>query len=230
VIDSNFILSGLKNSAFLVIVGGGLSLAFTTLAAYPLSKKYLPYRKTLTYFVYIPMVIGGGLIPSFLLVKFLGLYGSLWSCVLAGLVSPWYVFLMRNFFFEIPDSIEEAAQLDGCNEAQILLRVLLPISMPVLATIGLFYVVGQWNSWFTPSLYLRSKEQWPLQLGVKDLLTNFDWSKSDNVQNMEQLLKNLPTENVKKAAVFITSIPVLLFYPFAQKYFVTGLVMGSVKG
>lgn len=152
------------------------------------------------------------------------------SWVILAMISPWYIFLMRNFFSGVPISMEEAAELDGCNDIQILFKIILPVSLPVLATIGLFYAVGQWNSWFAPSLYLRSKEQWPMQLIVRDLLTVFDWSKADNVYNMEQLLLNLPTDNVKKAAVFVTTIPVMIFYPFAQKYFVTGLVAGSIKG
>jgi putative aldouronate transport system permease protein len=115
-----------------VVVGGGLSLTATIMAAYTLSKQYLPYRKILTYFVYIPMKIGGGLIPTFLVVKFIGLYGSLWACVIPGMVGSWNVFLMRNFFREIPESLEEAALLDGANDVQILVKVILPVSLPAI--------------------------------------------------------------------------------------------------
>ncbi|HOJ09280.1 MAG TPA: carbohydrate ABC transporter permease [Clostridiales bacterium] len=229
-VSSKLIIKAFKNSFFLVVIGGSLSLIATTMAAYTLSKQYLPYRKILTYFVYIPMIIGGGLIPTFLVVKFIGLYGSLWACVIPGMVGSWNVFLMRNFFREIPESLEEAALLDGANDVQILVKVMLPVSLPAIATIGLFYAVGQWNSWFTPSIYLNSREQWPVQMVVRQMLAQFDWTSVESIQDMEELLINIPTDNVKKASVFIATLPVLVFYPFAQKYFVKGLVVGSIKG
>ncbi len=229
-ISSNLIWKGFANSAFLVIAGTTVSLSLTTMCAYTLSKKYLPYRKMLTYIVYIPMLIGGGLIPTFLVVKFTGLYGSLWACIVPGAVSSWYVFLMRNFFMELPDELEEAAMLDGANDVQILVRVMLPISLPVMATMSLFYGVAQWNSWFAPSIYLRSSDQWPLQMVVRQMINTLSMFYTDNLAAMEQTLLRVPSENVKKAAVFVTTVPVLLFYPFAQKYFIKGLVLGSVKG
>jgi len=224
------IRAAFANSFFLVLVGGGLSLALTCMAAYPLSKPYLPYRRGLTVFLYVPMLVSGGLIPTFMMVRFLGLYGALWACVAVGLVSPWYTFLMRNFFKQVPDSLEEAAVLDGANDADIFLRIMLPLSLPAIATIGLFYAVGQWNSWFAPLLYLKDQSQWPLQAVVRNMLQSFDISRAENQALMEDLFLNQPADNVKKAAVFITTLPVLMFYPFAQKYFVTGLIVGSIKG
>lgn len=229
-ISSRLVINGLRNSAFLVVFGTLFSLTLTTMASYTLSKKYLPYRRFLTYIVYVPMMIGGGLIPTFLVVRFTGLYGSLWACIIPGAVSTWNIFLMRNFFSELPEELEEAALLDGANDLQILLKIILPISLPVLATMALFYGVGQWNSWFTPSIYLKNSDQWPLQMVVRQMINTLNMSYTDNLADLESTLQRVPSESIKKAAVFVTMVPVLVFYPFAQKYFVKGLVMGSVKG
>jgi len=229
-IDSGLVLNGMKNSAFLVVAGGGFALLLTTLYAYMLSKKYLPYRRFLTYLVYIPMLFGGGLVPTFMMVKFVGLYGSLWACVFPGAVATGNIFLMRNFFMELPTELEEAAMLDGANDVRIMVSVALPISLPAIATFALFYGVGKWNEWFAPALYLKTNDQWPMQLVVRQMLSTMNLMYSDNLAAMEDLLMNMPSDNVKKAAVFIATIPVLLFYPFAQKYFVEGLVAGSIKG
>ncbi len=229
-LDSNQILTGFGNSMFLVIVGTLFSLTLTTMAAYALSKRYLPYRKFLTYLVYIPMVFGGGLIPTYMVVRLTGLAGTLWACIIPGAVSSWNLFLMRNFFYGVPEEMEEAAMLDGASETVIFLWIVLPVSLPVIATMALFYGVGQWNSWFSPSLYLNNSSQWPLQLVVRQMLNTMNMFFSDNLSAMEDLLKNMPSDNIKKAAVFITTIPVLFFYPFAQKYFIKGMVVGSVKG
>ena len=227
---SQLIIKGFGNSMFLVIVGTLFSLSLTTMAAYTLSKRYLPYRKFLTYLVYIPMIIGGGLIPTYMVVRLTGLTGSLWACIIPGAVSSWSLFLMRNFFYLIPAEMEEAAMIDGASDATVFFRIVLPVSLPVIATMALFYGVGQWNSWFNPSLYLNNSKQWPLQLVVRQMLNTMNMNFTDNLAGMEQLLLHMPSDNIKKAAVFITTIPVLIFYPFAQKYFVKGMVAGSVKG
>jgi len=138
--------------------------------------------------------------------------------------------VLRSFFLNIPESLEEAAIIDGASEPFVLFKIIIPVSLPAIATIGLFYAVGQWNSWFTPSIYLNSREQWPVQMVVRQMLAQFDWTSVESIQDMEELLINIPTDNVKKASVFIATLPVLVFYPFAQKYFVKGLVVGSIKG
>lgn len=227
---SQLIVRGFENSIFLVLVGTLFSLSLTTMAAYTLSKRYLPYRKLLTYLVYIPMIISGGLIPTYMIVRLTGLTGTLWACIIPGAVSSWNLFLMRNFFYGIPLEMEEAAMIDGASDTTIFLKIILPVSLPVIATMALFYGVGQWNSWFNPSLYLNNSKQWPLQLVVRQMLNTMNMNFTDNLSGMEDLLLHMPSDNIKKAAVFITTIPVLIFYPFAQKYFVKGMVVGSVKG
>lgn len=230
-LDSQLILRGFGNSMFFVIVGSALSLLTTAMLAYPLSRKYLPYRTFLTYFIYLATLIGSGLIPTYLIVRFLNLMGTMWSIIIPSLIGTWNVLLMRNFFQEIPDSLEEAALIDGASDVTVLFRIIMPISLPALATIGLFYAVGYWNTWFTPALYLSNKSQWPLQLIVRQMVVNVDANSSDVAKDkLDRVLKAMPPESVRSAAVFITTLPMLLFYPFAQKYFVKGLVVGSIKG
>lgn len=229
-VENSFIYKGLLISIIVAVAGTLLCLLFTCCLAYGLSKKYLPHRKAITLIVLITMFFSGGLIPHYLLVINLGLRDSLWSLILPGLVSPWYMFLMRNFFMEIPQEVEESAQIDGANELRILWKIVIPMSIPTIATIGLFYMVGHWNSWFSASIFLNSQAKWPLQLILKGIITSLDFAQNgDSSQALDRMIK-MPRESVKAAATLITALPIICVYPFIQKYFVKGLLVGSVKG
>lgn len=208
-------------------IGTALNLLVTALIAYPLSKKYLPGRNIMVFYIVITMLFSGGLIPSYLLTASLKLIDSYWVYVLPSLVSAWYILLMRNFFMSIPESLEESARIDGAPDMTILFRIILPLSMPALATIGLFYAISHWNSWIDAVMYMRSQDKYPLQMYLRRLIM-------ENV-NMGQFTDNstarsLTPEAIKNATLLVTTIPIVMIYPFAQKYFVKGIMVGAIKG
>lgn len=217
-----------KNTFFRLIVGTALNLSLTVTLAYGLSKKTLPGRTGLTAFVFITMLFSGGMIPSFILINEMGLIDSRWAMVLPGAVSAWNTILMRNFFMQIPESLEESALIDGATPMKILVRIILPLSLPAIATIGMFYAVGHWNAWFDAYLYINDKNKYPVQLILRSIVIGM----SNSQINSELVYDTLPPpgETLKSAAIIATTLPIIFVYPFIQKYFVKGLMVGSVKG
>lgn len=199
-----------------------LTLLVTAAMAYPLSKKWLPGRKPILLMAAFTLLFGGGMIPTFLVVQKLGLLDSVWAIVLPSLVSTWYLFIMRTFFEALPEELEDAATIDGCNPLQVLLRVVLPLSMPVMATIGLFTAVNQWNSFFDALIYLNDRSLYPLQIMLRNILIA-----GETVQGEGDLTH---LETLKYAMIVIATLPILCVYPFIQKYFVQGAMIGGVKG
>lgn len=230
-VENTFIYRAFAVSVLVTCAGTLLCLLFTSSLAYALSKKFLPYRSGLTLIVLTTMFFSGGLIPTYLLVVNMGLKDSLWALILPALISPWYMFLMRNFFMEIPREVEESAQIDGANEVGILFRIVLPMSLPSIATIGLFYAVGHWNNWFSAAIYINAQEKWPMQLILRGIISSLNMTGmgGDTGQRVEWM-RNMPQESVKAAAVLITALPIICVYPFIQKYFVKGMLVGSIKG
>lgn len=220
------ILDGYRNTLFLVIVGTALNLLFTAMTAYALSKRDLIGRNLFLFLIVFTMMFGGGMIPSYLLVKDLHLINSLWSLILPGTISAYNLIIMKNFFQSIPRELIESSRIDGLSEMGILFRIVIPLSLPALTTIGLFYAVGHWNSFFNAIIYINNKKKWPLQLILRDILFFADTQQAltDDVST------NIPLEPLKMATVIGTTLPVLAFYPFIQKYFVKGVMIGSVKG
>lgn len=221
------ILETFGNSVFITGVGTLISLLVTAGLAYPLSRKYLPYRTSLMMFVFITMLFSGGLIPYYLLVRELGLIDSIWSVIVPGAVSSWNMIVMRNFYMEIPMEVEESARIDGANDIRIWAQIFLPISKPVMATIGLFYAVGYWNNWFGPLLFLNDASKWPLMMFLKQII------QSPNAASEVVMYQNAsvpPSEALKMAVVVVATVPILAVYPFLQRYFVKGMIIGSVKG
>jgi putative aldouronate transport system permease protein len=217
-----------KNTFFRLIVGTVLNLSLTVTLAYGLSKRTLPGRTGLTAFVFITMLFSGGMIPSFILINEMGLMDSRWAMVLPGAVSAWNTILMRNFFMQIPESLEESALIDGATPMKILVRIILPLSLPAIATIGMFYAVGHWNAWFDAYLYINDKNKYPVQLILRSIVIGM----SNSQINSELVYDTLPPpgETLKSAAIIATTLPIIFVYPFIQKYFVKGLMVGSVKG
>jgi putative aldouronate transport system permease protein len=220
---------GYQNTIILVIVGTTLSMLMTCFGAYTLSCKWLMGRKFLVLLVTIPMFFGGGLIPSYLLVRQLGLYNSFWALILPGVVSSWNMIMMRTFFQGIPDSMSESARIDGANDFHILFRILIPVSVPIMAVMILFYAVGYWNAWFGASIYLKDRSKFPLQLVMRGILISGSQRDFDigyiSGANKTQIFKGL-----KYATVIVSTVPILCVYPFLQKYFVKGILVGSLKG
>jgi len=212
---------------FRSIVGTACNMFVTTLMAYSLSKRGLFGRTFFTFFVYFTMLFNGGLVPTFLVVKYTGLYNSLWAYIVPGLVSAWNLLLMRNFFMQVPDALEESALIDGASPPIVLFRIVLPLSIPSLVTIALFYMVGHWNSWFDGIIYVQRRELLTLQNILREIIMA-----ASVIENIMDITTDVrpPLEAVKGAAIVIATLPILLVYPFAQKYFVKGVMIGSIKG
>jgi putative aldouronate transport system permease protein len=224
---SKVILNAYGVTLFRVVVGTGFNLAFTITMAYALAKKDLPGRVPLTIFVFITMVFSGGLIPRFLLVDALGLRNTLWSMVIPGLINAWNMLIMRNFFMSLPDELFDAAIVDGASPPTVLLRIVLPLSMPVIATIGLFYAVWHWNSWFDAAIYIDRSHLKPMQIILRSLL------ETTNMQGLEELAfieDPPPAASLRSALIIVSTVPVLFIYPFVQRYFVKGIMIGGIKG
>lgn len=215
-----------KITLFRTIVGTALNVLFTVLAAYPLSKKYLPGRSTFLIFIVFTMMFSGGLIPTYLLIRSLGLLNSPWVLIIPHLISAFNLVIIKGFFEQLPAEIEESARVDGASELQALWRIILPLSMPVLATISLFYAVGHWNSYFDAIVYLNDSNLMPLQVVLRNILLNIASESAESMANSGTVSKFA----VQMAAVVVTTVPILIVYPFMQKHFTKGVLMGSIKG
>lgn len=211
------------------VSGTALNLLMCILAAYPLSKdeSELKGRNVIIWFFTIPMLIGGGMIPTFLLIKNLHLIDTFWVLILPGCVPTFYVIMMMNFFRGISKSISEAAQIDGASEFIILVQIMLPLSMASIATITLFAMVGHWNEWFSGMIYMNSMSKWPLQTLLRQMLKSVDTSMFSSTDLMK--MKQLSSRSFQSAQIIFATVPILLVYPFLQRYFITGLTIGAVK-
>lgn len=220
---------GYRNTLLLVTVGTLLSMLLTCVGAYCLASKWVMGHTAMVLLVTIPMFFGGGLIPSYLLVRQLGLYNSFWALILPGVVSSWNMIMMRTYFQGIPESLAESTRIDGANDIQILFLIILPCAVPIIAVMTLFYAVGYWNAWFGASIYLKDRSKFPLQLVMRGILISgrqkdFDTGYMTGA-NKTQIFKGL-----KYATVVVSTVPILCVYPFLQKYFVKGIMVGSIKG
>jgi len=222
------ILHGYFITIMRTLIGTSLNVALTAMMAYPLSKKYLPKRKFFTGVVVFTMWFYGGMIPHFLLIKSLGLMNNFWVYILPSAINAFNLIILRNFFMQIPESLEECAKLDGANDLYIFLKIYLPLSKASLATITLFYAVTHWNSWFDSLLYVNSKDLWTLQYMLQQLIQS---ASINDISNASTITERLPAaETVRMATIVVATVPILCIYPFLQKYFVKGVLVGSVKG
>lgn len=229
------IYTGYKNTLIYVIFGTLISMTLTTMGAYVLSRQNFMLRNFIMVIVTITMFFGGGLIPTFLLINNLKMIDTQWALLIPGAISTYNLIVMRTSFQGIPAELEESARIDGANDFRILWSIVLPVSKAVLAVIALFYAVGTWNSWFSASIYLRSPKYFPLQLILRDILLKSNTSV--NAQNLgTEALKSIDQsdvyfkELVQYSTIVISTLPILCIYPFVQKYFVKGVMIGSLKG
>lgn len=218
------------NTLFRVIVGTIMNLVFTIALAYPLSRKQLKGRTVINALIFFTMIFGGGMVPTYMLVKATGLINSRWALILPSLINTWNMFMMRNFFYAIPDSLIESAELDGANNMQILVRIVLPCSMASIATIMLFYAVGHWNAWFDAVLYIMDNSLLPMQNLLRNIIAASSMSDLDASAMLTADYVRPPAESIKSATIVVATLPILVVYPFIQKYFVKGVMVGSVKG
>lgn len=220
--------TGYRNTAVVLVGGLSFSIVLTTIAAYCISRKNLLFGKLMTGFITLTMFVNGGLIPTFLVVKSLGLLDSYWALILPGCISAYNVIILRSGFMSVPESLVEASTIDGANSVQTLVKVLIPLIMPTLAVIILYYAVGIWNSWFQATIYIRETRLLPLQVVLRDILINSD-TNNESAENAARGAAAV-SESIKYATVMVTVIPILVVYPSLQKYFTQGVMVGAVKG
>lgn len=227
------LMLGYRNAFIILILGTATNLFLTILCAYPLSRHDLWGRNGIMIYCTIPMFFGGGLIPTYLMVtQTLGLKNSWLAVILVAGIATYNMIIMRTFFMtSIPFELQEAAQIDGCTPIGILLRIILPLSIPVICVIGLYYGVNHWNSYFSALVYLPDKNKWPLQLFLRQILVNNDISAVDGGASSDEMARRaMRAETIKYSIVILASVPMLIIYPFVQRYFVKGVMIGSVKG
>ena len=230
VLENPNILSGFLNSVFYTVVGTAINLAMTMIAAYPMARKDLPLRSFFSVLFAFTMLFGGGMIPNYILIMKLGMLNTRWALLLPGALSVYNMIIARTAMQSLPDELLEAAYIDGCSDARYFVRIVLPLSGATIAVLALYYAVGHWNSYFSAFMYLSDRSKYPLQIVLREILIMGQIAESDltdvdsaeRIQGLSQLLKY--------ALIVISSAPMMLIYPFVQKYFVKGVMIGSLKG
>ena len=226
VLSNHQILTGYANTLFILVVGLAFNIVLTCLGAYCLTRVHVYWHRVMTMFVLITMYFSGGLIPMYLTVRGLQMYNTLWSVIIPTAISTYNMIILRSYFSSIPESLVESVFIDGGGHLTVLFRIFIPLSLPAMAVMVLYYGVGHWTSWFNANLYIQDRLKWPLQLVLRNILiegSNLDLGGAV-VADYEMLAKSL-----KAAMVIVTTVPILVIYPFLQKYFVGGMMIGSLK-
>ncbi|MBR7041655.1 MAG: carbohydrate ABC transporter permease [Clostridia bacterium] len=231
VFRSKDLLTGYKNTVIYAVAGTAINIVLTTTGAYALSRKDMWGRTAVTFMISFTMFFGGGMIPTYIVVKNLGLLNSFWVMVLPGAISATNLLIMRNYFANsVPQEIIEAAYMDGCSNVGTLIRVVLPTSMSIVAVMVIFYLVGHWNSYFSALLYLSTRSKYTLQVFLREILIKNDYGDMGTGGEASSVEMTLLYESLKFAVIVVSTLPMMLFYPFMQRYFVKGVMMGSIKG
>ena len=229
VMANEYIWQGYGNTLIRLLIGMPIQLVLMILTAYPLSKKYLPARSFFTMIIVFTMFFAGGLIPSYLNIRNLGIDNTIWALVLPGAIPTFNMLILRNNFMAIPEDLEESAKLDGASALRILFNIILPVSLPILMTVALWGLVGHWNAWFDCLVYIRDPEKYVLQAVLRKIIIDSAPQFGDlSIMNGEDTKPS--AEVVKAATIMVSTIPILVVYPFVQKYFVKGVMVGSLKG
>jgi len=230
VMGNEFFWTAYKNTILYTVVGTSINLVFTCTLAFCLSRKELIFRDAISILVVLTMFFSGGLIPNFLLIKWLGMYNTIWAIVIPGAISTYNMIIVRTYMQGLPEEIFESVRIDGGNDLQIYLKIVLPLSKPVIATIGLFYAVGHWNSYFAPMIYFKDRALYPLQIILREMIVEQTFQ--DMAGDLAEAFGQSPptSEMLISSSIVIALIPILCVYPFIQKYFVKGVMIGSLKG
>lgn len=215
---------------YITVIGTAIALFSTALLAYGIARKDLPGQKLINGLLVFTMFFGGGMIPTYMVVKSLGLLNTYWAIILPGALSVWNTMLMRTFFRQLPVELEESALLDGASDLRIAFSIMFPLSKASFATIGLFYAVGYWNEWYSALLYLNNSKMYPLQMALRDIITTNAAALDATKMASGVVQKTPPTTVIKMTAIVFSVGPILMAYPFVQKYFVKGVMVGSLKG
>lgn len=221
---------GYRTTLTLIALALPINMILTTLTAYALSRDHFPGKKFLIGFVLLTMLFNGGIITLYLVIRDIGLMGSIWSVVLASGCNTFNLIITRNYFLSLPSSLRESAKIDGAPEIIIFLRIILPLSLPMLATIGLFYLVDRWNEWYNPMLFLRGNNLRPLQIVLRNIIMEAKISTDGGSSAISLAQAQTPVKGMQMAAIICTMLPIMCVYPFLQKYFVKGVLVGAVKG
>lgn len=231
IFSNRMVLVGFYNSAFYTVVGTLINVVMTILAAYPLSRPELPGRRVIAFLFFFTLLFSGGLIPTYLVVRDLDMLSTRWAMIIPGALSVWNMLIARTFFENnIPRELREAAELDGCDDFNFLWRIVLPLSGSIIAVLALFYGVGHWNSYFNALIYLYDQNLWPLQLVLRDILVENQIDPSMMVDAREMATRAQLRELLKYSLIVVATLPLLIAYPFVQRHFVKGVMIGSVKG
>lgn len=222
-IHESGMMDALGITILITVLGTALNMIFTVLMAYPLSRKRLPARSALLLMVVFTMLFGGGLIPTYLVVKSSGLLNSIWALMIPNLIWSFNILIVKSFLEQLPEELFESAKIDGATDFRILWQIVVPLSLPVMVTVGLFYGVGHWNEFFQAIMYVTNRKLFPLQVIVREILMQTQ-------QPLENAENITPTETLQMASVVMASLPIILVYPFLQKHFTRGMLLGSVKG
>ncbi|MBY0163739.1 carbohydrate ABC transporter permease [Cytobacillus firmus] len=213
-------------SVFVTVVGTGINLIATASLAYPLSRNEYRGRKVILMLVLITFIFSAPLIPNYLLIKSLNMLDTVWALIIPGAISAYNLFIMRSFFMNLPNEIIDSARIDGCGELRIISSIVLPLSKPVMATMGLFYAVAHWNSYSSALYYINSRKLFPLQVRLREIVITDQMGEMDTTF---ENLANMSPEGIKMATIVIATLPIILVYPFLQKYFIKGMLIGSIK-
>nr|WP_159887300.1 carbohydrate ABC transporter permease [Paenibacillus puerhi] len=228
IFSSGSVLRSLLVTVYITVMGTLINIVFTSLMAYPLAHKNLFARRKLMLAIIFTMLFGGGMIPNFLIVKSLGMLDTYWSLLIPGAISTFNLIVLKNFFQNIPESLAESAKIDGANEFRILFSIVLPLSLPALATFSLFYAVGHWNTFFTAVMYINDSTKWPIQVLMRQIVILSQGGAGDSSEIDPNVV--IPQQAVKMAVIVVATLPILCVYPFLQKHFAKGVMLGSVKG
>jgi putative aldouronate transport system permease protein len=218
-----YILSAFNITVFITVVGTAINLILTTLMAFPLSRKDLPGRNIVLMMVVLTLLFSGGIIPTYLIVKDTGLLDSVWSMIIPNAIWSFNVLIMKSFFENLPEEIMESARMDGSSEYGLLIKIVVPLSVPVMFTLGLFYLVGHWNEFYHAIMYVTKPDIQPLQVVIRNMLMQAH-------SQVESVDETIPTMTLQMAAVVYASLPIIVFYPFIQKHFSKGIIIGAIKG
>lgn len=223
------LLTSLRITVTVTLTGTLGSMLFSVAGAYALSKKKMPGRNLFLTLILITMFFNGGIVPNFLLIKDIGLYDTIGAMIFPTMINTWYLIIMKNYFTGLPEALEESARIDGANDITILLRIILPISMPIIATFTLFYGVDRWNEWWNAMMYINDTRKYPLQLILRNLIVKNFSSASMATAYAQDSAQFVAKENIKMATAVVAIVPITVVYPFLQKYFAKGVMVGAIK-
>jgi putative aldouronate transport system permease protein len=230
VLDNVYIWRGYKNTLIRTLLGTSTQLIFTAMGAYVLSKKFFPHRSIWTFLIVFTMFFSGGLIPTFLVVRDLRLFDTYWAMILPGFISAYNLVIMRNYFQSLPEEVEESCMIDGAGRFRIFFQIVLPLSAPILATVTLWLAVGHWNAWFDVLLYIFNDRLFTLQIVLRRIIVTGTKEILETSLTSVQDESLVSSAGLKAASIFVATLPIICAYPFLQKYFVKGIMVGSLKG